>query len=113
MISSPCHNVQCGKPQAVWEASGTKTKAYIFKFHSSMRDPLAEHLDGFIKVITDAATSEILSMSAVGETAGDLIGEGVMAMVKHASISEWGHVPHVHPFYKSFHTMYLLGIYDN
>jgi dihydrolipoamide dehydrogenase len=103
----------CGRTEQALQEEGVGVRSYKFHFHSQMRDPLEDTLDGFIKVTTDRATGQILGMSAIGETAGDMMGEGVMALVTGSTIGQWGFVPHVHPYFKSFNTMYNLGVYES
>ncbi len=53
--------------------------------------------EGFVKLMTDAATGEILGGAVVGPHASDLIHEIVVAMHFHATAAQLARVPHYHP----------------
>ncbi len=55
--------------------------------------------DGFVKVLADAKTDEILGMHMVGARAADLIAEGVVAMEFRASAEDIAMTCHAHPTY--------------
>lgn len=102
--------MKLGKSQSALNDSGVKTKLYRFKYNSEMRDTLCADLKGLVKVITDEQSSKIVGVQIMGNTAGDLISEAVLALKCGATIAQWGNCPHAHPFYKSFHTMHRLGV---
>jgi dihydrolipoamide dehydrogenase len=53
--------------------------------------------DGFVKVVGDSETGEILGVHIVGEHATDLIGESVMAMTMEAAVEDLAEVIKPHP----------------
>ena len=53
--------------------------------------------DGFVKVIADAATDEILGVHIIGAGASDLIAEAVVAMEFKASAEDIARICHPHP----------------
>ena len=53
--------------------------------------------DGFVKVLADAATDEILGVHVIGNAASDLIAEAVVAMEFKAAAEDIGRVCHPHP----------------
>jgi pyruvate/2-oxoglutarate dehydrogenase complex dihydrolipoamide dehydrogenase (E3) component len=53
--------------------------------------------EGFVKLIADEKTREILGGAVVGPHASDLIHEIVVAMYFHATAGDLARVPHYHP----------------
>ncbi|UHA72896.1 dihydrolipoyl dehydrogenase [Paenibacillus sp. 481] len=53
--------------------------------------------DGFVKVVMDAATNDLLGVHIVGPHATELIGEAALAKLLDATPWEVGHVIHPHP----------------
>lgn len=53
--------------------------------------------EGFVKVIGDQESGRLLGMHIVAESAGELIGEGVLSLVKKATLEELAHASHAHP----------------
>jgi dihydrolipoamide dehydrogenase len=56
-------------------------------------------LDGFVKVLADAATDEILGVHMIGPRAADMISEAVIAMEFRASAEDVTRASHAHPTY--------------
>ena len=78
---------------------GVKYKAGSFPFKASGRARASMDLDGFVKVLADAATDEILGMHMIGPRAADMIAEGVVAMEYRASAEDITRMSHAHPTY--------------
>jgi pyruvate/2-oxoglutarate dehydrogenase complex dihydrolipoamide dehydrogenase (E3) component len=53
--------------------------------------------DGFVKLLANPATGEILGGSCVGPSGGDLIHEITVAMAKRMTVREFAATPHYHP----------------
>lgn len=53
--------------------------------------------DGFVKVVADADTSDVLGVHIIGPHATELIGEAALAKLLEASTWELGQVIHAHP----------------
>ncbi|MGZ9586186.1 dihydrolipoyl dehydrogenase [Paenibacillus marinisediminis] len=53
--------------------------------------------DGFVKVVADEDTSDVLGVHIIGPHATELIGEASLAKLLEASQWELGHVVHAHP----------------
>jgi dihydrolipoamide dehydrogenase len=53
--------------------------------------------DGFIKVVADKNTHEILGWHIVGPEATDLISEGALSLEMHAFLEDVGLTMHPHP----------------
>ena len=54
-------------------------------------------IDGFVKMVTDNATDQILGVHIVAPTAGDMIAEGVLAVEMAALASDIKLTIHPHP----------------
>ena len=70
-----------------------------FPFRALGRARASMDLDGFIKVIADNETDEILGVHMVGARTADLIIEGVVAMEFRASAEDIARMSHPHPTY--------------
>lgn len=79
--------------------AGTKYKAGSFPFKASGRARASMDSDGFIKVLADAATDEILGVHMIGPRAADMIAEAVVAMEFRASAEDIARISHAHPTY--------------
>jgi len=53
--------------------------------------------EGFVKVIGDSVSGRLLGMHIIGPHASEMIGEGVMAIEKKATLNEIAHASHAHP----------------
>jgi pyruvate/2-oxoglutarate dehydrogenase complex dihydrolipoamide dehydrogenase (E3) component len=56
-----------------------------------------EAKDGFVKLLADPKSGEILGGSCVGPVGGELIHEIVTAMAKRMTVHELAAMPHYHP----------------
>jgi len=81
------------------KASGTKYKAGSFPFKASGRAKASMDTDGFVKVLADATTDEILGVHIIGPRAADMIAEAVVAMEFRASAEDIARICHAHPTY--------------
>lgn len=52
---------------------------------------------GFVKMLADADTHEILGVHILGPNASDLIHEGALAMTHHMTIEDLTKMIHAHP----------------
>lgn len=78
---------------------GISFKKGRFPFKASGRARAAEESEGFIKVLADEKTDEVLGIHMVGPRAADMIGEAVVAMEYRASAQDIGMIVHAHPTY--------------
>ncbi|RZK82067.1 MAG: dihydrolipoyl dehydrogenase [Pedobacter sp.] len=78
---------------------GTKYKAGSFPFKASGRAKASMDTDGFVKVLADAETDEILGVHMIGPRAADMIAEAVVAMEFRASAEDIARICHAHPTY--------------
>jgi pyruvate/2-oxoglutarate dehydrogenase complex dihydrolipoamide dehydrogenase (E3) component len=58
---------------------------------------IMDEMDGFVKLLADKSTREILGASVVGPDASELIHEVVVAMRFHATARQFATTPHYHP----------------
>lgn len=68
-----------------------------FPFSALGRAMAVNETDGFIKVVSDKNTHEILGVHIVGPEATDLISEGALALEMHAFLEDVGLTMHPHP----------------
>jgi dihydrolipoamide dehydrogenase len=78
-------------------ASGRPVKVGRFPYSYSGAAQAMGKGDGFVKVIGDSDTGEILGVHIVGEHATDLIGESVMAMTLESAVEDLAGVIKPHP----------------
>jgi dihydrolipoamide dehydrogenase len=81
------------------KAKGAKYKTGSFPFKASGRAKASMDTDGFVKVLSDATTDEILGVHMIGPRAADMIAEAVVAMEFRASAEDIARICHAHPTY--------------
>jgi len=81
------------------KSQGKKYKSGSFPFKASGRARASMDTDGFIKVLSDTISDEILGVHMIGPRAADLIGEAVVAMEFKASAEDIARISHAHPTY--------------
>ena len=86
-----------GQSEQELNDAGIKYKSGKFPFKASGRARASEESDGFIKVLSDAVTDEILGVHMIGPRAADMIAEAVVAMEYRASAEDIGMLVHPHP----------------
>jgi len=72
-------------------------KSGSFPFKASGRARASMDTDGFVKVLCDAQTDEILGVHMIGPRAADMIAEAVVAMEYRASAEDIARISHAHP----------------
>jgi len=88
-----------GYTEAQLKEKGTAYKTGKFPFMASGRARASMDTDGFVKVLADAGTDEILGVHMIGPRAADMIAEAVVAMEYRASAEDIGRMSHAHPTY--------------
>ena len=78
---------------------GTAYKSGSFPFKASGRAKASMDTDGFVKVLADAKTDEVLGVHMIGPRAADMIAEAVVAMEFRASAEDIARICHAHPTY--------------
>ncbi|RRN76267.1 dihydrolipoyl dehydrogenase, partial [Pseudoxanthomonas sp. SGD-10] len=82
---------------------GVKYKSGSFPFKASGRARASMDIDGFVKVLADTSTDEILGVHMIGPRVADMIAEAVVAMEFRASAEDIARICHAHPtFTESF-----------
>lgn len=76
---------------------GRKYKTGSFPFKASGRARASMDTDGFVKVLADEATDEILGVHMIGPRTADMIAEAVVAMEYRASAEDVARMSHAHP----------------
>ncbi|MCG5052118.1 MAG: dihydrolipoyl dehydrogenase [Myxococcales bacterium] len=79
------------------EQRGRKVRTGKFPFAALGRAIANADTDGFVKVVIDADTSEVLGIHVVGGGASDLIGEAALAIEMGALADDLGLTIHAHP----------------
>ncbi len=88
-----------GQTEEQLKEAGKKYKSGSFSFKASGRAKASGDTDGFIKVLADTDTDEILGVHMIGPRAADMIAEAVVAMEYRASAEDIGRICHAHPTY--------------
>ncbi|HOZ86261.1 MAG TPA: dihydrolipoyl dehydrogenase [Bacteroidia bacterium] len=76
---------------------GKKYRVGSFPFKASGRARASMDTDGFVKVLADEATDEILGVHMIGPRTADMIAEAVVAMEYRASAEDIARMSHAHP----------------
>lgn len=74
-------------------------KTGSFPFKASGRARASMDTDGFVKVLADKKTDEILGVHMIGPRVADVVGEAVVAMEFRASAEDIARISHAHPTY--------------
>ena len=86
-----------GRTEAQVRAAGQDPKIGVFPFAASGRAKAMEASAGFVKLIADRATDDILGVHIIGPMAGELIAEAVLAMEFRGSAEDLQRTMHAHP----------------
>ncbi|MGB7767255.1 MAG: FAD-dependent oxidoreductase, partial [Verrucomicrobiia bacterium] len=79
------------------KARGVPYLAASYPFNDHGKSLIMEAKDGFVKLLADPKSGEILGGSCVGPFGGELIHEIVVAMAKRMAVHELAATPHYHP----------------
>jgi dihydrolipoamide dehydrogenase len=86
-----------GRTEQQLKAEGRAYKAGQFPFAANGRALGMQAAEGFVKVLADARTDEVLGVHIIAATASDLIAEAAVAMEFKASAEDIARVCHPHP----------------
>jgi dihydrolipoamide dehydrogenase len=86
-----------GRTEDQLKEAGTAYKSGKFPFSANSRARAISQTDGFVKVLTDAATDRLLGVHIIGPDAGTLIAEATLAIEFGASAEDLGRTCHAHP----------------
>jgi len=81
------------------KADGKAYKTGSFPYKALGRARASMDLDGFVKILADKNTDEILGVHIIGARAADMIAAGVTAMEFRASAEDIARTSHAHPTY--------------
>ncbi len=88
-----------GKTEEELKVNQISYKVGQFPMRALGRSRASMDLDGFVKILADSKTDEILGVHIIGARAADLIAEGVTAMEYRASAEDIARMSHSHPTY--------------
>jgi dihydrolipoamide dehydrogenase len=86
-----------GKTEEELKEAGTEYKVGQFPFKALGRARASGDIDGFVKILADKKTDEVLGVHMIGARCGDLIAEAVTAMEFRASAEDISRYSHAHP----------------
>jgi dihydrolipoamide dehydrogenase len=88
-----------GQTEEQLKEAGAAYKVGQFPMRALGRSRASGDTDGFVKILADKATDEVLGVHMVGARVADLIAEGVTAMEFRASAEDIARMSHAHPTY--------------
>lgn len=88
-----------GKTEEELKTSGVSYKVGQFPMRALGRARASMDTDGFVKILADTNTDEVLGVHMIGARAADLIAEAVTAMEFRASAEDIARMSHSHPTY--------------
>jgi dihydrolipoamide dehydrogenase len=102
-----------GQTEEQLKASGVEFKSGSFPFKALGRARASGDLDGFVKILADAKTDEVLGVHMIGARTADLIAEAVTAMEFKASAEDISRMSHAHPTFAEAIKEAALAATDN
>ena len=88
-----------GKTEETLKSEGIEYKVGQFPMRALGRARASMDTDGFVKILADSKTDEVLGVHMVGARVADLIAEAVTAMEFRASAEDISRMSHSHPTY--------------
>lgn len=88
-----------GKTEQQLKDAGVDYKSGKFAMRALGRSRASGDIDGFVKVLADKATDEVLGVHIVGARAADLIMEAAVGMEFKSSAEDFARICHGHPTY--------------
>ena len=88
-----------GKTEEQLKEEGLNYKTGQFPMRALGRARASMDTDGFVKILADMETDEVLGVHMIGARAADLIAEAVTAMEFRASAEDIARMSHSHPTY--------------
>lgn len=86
-----------GKTEEELKLQNIKYKVGKFPFSANAKAKVMNDTNGFVKIISDNKTDEVLGVHIIGSDAGNLIAELVVAMEFGASAEDLARTCHAHP----------------
>ena len=88
-----------GKTEEELKEAGIEYKVGQFPMRALGRSRASMDTDGFVKILADKSTDEVLGVHMIGARCADLITEAVTAMEFRASAEDMARMSHAHPTY--------------
>ncbi|MFH6770122.1 dihydrolipoyl dehydrogenase [Gaetbulibacter aquiaggeris] len=86
-----------GKTEEQLKEAGVDYKVGQFPMRALGRSRASMDIDGFVKILADKKTDEVLGVHMIGARAADMIAEAVVAMEFRASAEDISRMSHAHP----------------
>lgn len=86
-----------GKTQEELKEEGVKFTEGKFPMRALGRARASGDIDGFVKILADSETDEVLGIHMIGARVADVIAEAVTAMEYRASAEDLSRMSHAHP----------------
>ncbi|WOJ90577.1 dihydrolipoyl dehydrogenase [Methylocapsa polymorpha] len=86
-----------GATEEELKAKGVAYKVGKFPFTANGRARAMRRMDGFVKILADAATDRVLGVHIIGAGAGEMIAEAVVLMEFGGSAEDLARTCHAHP----------------
>jgi len=86
-----------GKTEEELKAEGRAYKAGKFPFSANSRAKINHETEGFVKILADAATDEVLGAHLIGPSVSEMVGEYCVAMEFRAASEDVARTCHPHP----------------
>ena len=102
-----------GKTEEELKEAGVDYKSGQFSMRALGRSRASGDIDGFVKILADAKTDEVLGVHMCGARVADLIAEAVTAMEFRASAEDIARMSHAHPTYAEAVKEAALAATDN
>ena len=102
-----------GQTEEQLKTNGVDYKSGSFPFKALGRARAGGDLDGFVKILADAKTDEVLGVHMIGARCADLIAEAVTAMEFKASAEDISRMSHAHPTFAEAIKEAALAATDN
>ena len=102
-----------GKTEEQLKEEGIKYKEGKFPMRALGRSRASGDIDGFVKILADEKTDEVLGVHMIGARVADLIAEAVTAMEFRASAEDISRMSHAHPTYAEAVKEAALAATDN
>ena len=102
-----------GQTEEQLTANGIAFKSGSFPFKALGRARASGDLDGFVKILADAKTDEVLGVHMIGARCADLIAAAVTAMEFRASAEDIARMSHAHPTFAEAIKEAALAVTEN
>lgn len=102
-----------GKTEEELKEAGIEYKSGQFPMRALGRSRASMDTDGFVKILADKKTDEVLGVHMIGARCADLIAEAVTAMEFRASAEDIARMSHAHPTYAEAVKEAALAATDN